>query len=566
MSRNDLTSIISQLHSPSQPPALSTALGYLLFSQMRFDPANPGWSKGDILLYSEPFTEAVAAAYILAGTPSEVIPGSGFGQILSESPGKRSIYCLAHGNDVSQLAKLADYPNACVFCPNPPVNTQQWQVITCETLSIDCVEKIFANRNGKTLWIICPITGSTLYQPKATEAKLKLANRMNRLGTESAFDVLSSVFKLRAQGRDIVSFGLGEPDFDTPSHIKQAAKTALDHNETHYVPSAGIEPLRNAIANYIQRTRRIPVDANEVVVTPGAKPIIFDVMMSLINPGDEVLYPNPGYPIYESVIDWIGAKSVALPLWEDKNWSFSVDDLVSRITPKTRMMVINTPGNPTGTILSEQTLREIARLAVENDIWVIADEVYSQIIFDEEFISIASLPGMKERTIIVDGFSKTYAMTGWRLGYGIMPQELAVQVAKIETNIDSCTCAFTQIGGVHALDGPQHESQYMIGQFKERSKVIVDGLNAIDGVRCLPAQGAFYVFPNVTGACRRLGLKNANELQRALLHDAGVAVLPRTCFGRRNEGEAEEYIRLSFATSMENIREGLRRMKQYIER
>ncbi|MDX9755332.1 MAG: aminotransferase class I/II-fold pyridoxal phosphate-dependent enzyme, partial [bacterium] len=201
-----------------------------------------------------------------------------------------------------------------------------------------------------------------------------------------------------------------------------------------------------------------------------------------------------------------------------------------------------------------------------HDIWVIADEVYSQIIFDEEFISIASLPGMKERTIIVDGFSKTYAMTGWRLGYGVMPRELAVQVAKIETNIDSCTCAFTQIAGVHALDGPQHESQYMIGQFKERAKVIVEGLNGIAGVRCLPAQGAFYVFPNVTGACRKLGLKSANELQRALLHEAGVAVLPRTCFGRRNEGEAEEYIRLSFATSMENIREGLRRMKQFIER
>ncbi|MBD3265314.1 aminotransferase class I/II-fold pyridoxal phosphate-dependent enzyme [bacterium] len=377
---------------------------------------------------------------------------------------------------------------------------------------------------------------------------MELAERMGHLGTETAFDVLSEVHRLRAQGRDIISFGLGEPDFDTPSHIKQAAKQALDENETHYVPSAGIEPLRHAIADYIQRTRRIPVDPAEVVVTPGAKPIIFDVMMCLINPGDEVLYPNPGYPIYESVIDWVGGRSVPLPLWEDKNWSFSVEELASRITPKTKMMVLNSPGNPTGTILSDETLRQIAELAVKNDMWIISDEVYSQILFDAEFHSVASLPGMKERTIIVDGFSKTYAMTGWRLGYGVMPQDLAVQVAKIETNIDSCTCAFSQIAGVHALEGPPHESEYMVQQFYERSKVIVDLLNQMEGVSCLPAQGAFYVFPNVTGACRKLGMQTANELQQALLHEAGVAVLPRTCFGRRNEGEAEEYLRLSFAT------------------
>ena len=436
----------------------------------------------------------------------------------------------------------------------------------CSGTSLNDVENAFQNFGSKPLWIVSPITGSTLFAPQPGTKKVELSNRMSHLGTETAFDVLASVHRLRAQGRDVVSFGLGEPDFNTPVHVKDAAKKALDSNETHYVPSAGIEPLRTAIANYIQRTRRIPVEPREVVVTPGAKPIIFDVMMALINPGDEVLYPNPGYPIYESVIDWIGGKSVPLPLWEDKNWSFSVESLASRITPKTKMIVLNTPGNPTGTILSEETLREIARLAVANDFWVIADEVYSQIIFDEEFLSIASLPGMKERTIIVDGFSKTYAMTGWRLGYGVMPPDLAVQVARIETNIDSCTCTFSQIAAVHALNGPQHESQYMISQFKERAKVIVDGLNAIDGVSCLHAQGAFYVFPNVTGACRRLGMRSANELQQALLNEAGVAVLPRTCFGRKNEGENEEYIRLSFATSMEIIREGLRRMKRFIEK
>ncbi|MBN2329279.1 MAG: pyridoxal phosphate-dependent aminotransferase [Candidatus Omnitrophica bacterium] len=389
---------------------------------------------------------------------------------------------------------------------------------------------------------------------------------MSRLGTETAFSVLAEVNQLKEQGRDIISFGLGEPDFDTPSHIRETAKRALDQGYTHYGPSNGLPELRQAIAQYMQRTRRIPVDPEEVVVTPGAKPIVFDVMMALLNPGDEVLYPNPGYPIYESVADWIGAHAKPLPLLESQNWNFSVDQLVHSITPKIRMIVINSPGNPTGTLLGESELREIARLAVDHNLWVIADEVYSQIIFDGEFNSIASVAGMKERTIIVDGFSKTYAMTGWRLGYGVMNKLLAEQVAKIETNIDSCSCTFSQIAGTQALLGSQDESLYMIEQFKERSKIIVDGLNAIEGVRCLPAQGAFYVFPNVTGACRRLGMQTANELQRGLLEQAGVAVLPRTCFGRKNEGEDQEYIRLSFATSTDNIREGLKRMKQYIER
>lgn len=566
MSSTILQNKITKLQSASRPPALAAVVGYLVFSKMRFDPANPHWSKGDILCFSEAFKPTVHDAYLLAGAEPGNVPQSGFSCLATGHKSNGKIYCLADSLDASQISRFLVNPAMCVVCPDSPVNTNQWHVVQCAGTALADIESAFSGYASNPLWIVAPITGSTLFTPQPGTKKVELANRMNHLGTETAFDVLSSVHRLRAQGRDIVSFGLGEPDFNTPVHVKDAAKKALDSNETHYVPSAGIEPLRTAIANYIQRTRRIPVEPREVVVTPGAKPIIFDVMMALINPGDEVLYPNPGYPIYESVIDWIGGKSVPLPLWEDKNWSFSVESLASRITPKTKMIVLNTPGNPTGTILSEETLREIARLAIANDFWVIADEVYSQIIFDEEFLSIASLPGMKERTIIVDGFSKTYAMTGWRLGYGVMPPDLAVQVARIETNIDSCTCTFSQIAAVHALDGPQHESQYMISQFKERARVIVDGLNAIDGVSCLPAQGAFYVFPNVTGACRRLGMRSANELQQALLNEAGVAVLPRTCFGRKNEGENEEYIRLSFATSMEIIREGLRRMKRFIEK
>lgn len=388
---------------------------------------------------------------------------------------------------------------------------------------------------------------------------------MSHLGTETAFDVLAQVNKLKAQGRDILSFGLGEPDFDTPEHIREAAKKAIDQGFTHYGPSAGLPELRQAIARYIQRTRHVPCDETEIVVTPGAKPVMFDVMMALINPGDEVIYPNPGYPIYESVIDWIDGVSVPLPLLEEKNWNFTIDELVSVLTPRTKAIVLNSPGNPCGNLLSKELLRDLATLAVDRNLWIISDEVYSQIVFDDEFTSIISFPGMKERTVIVEGFSKTYAMTGWRLGYGVMPADLATQVAKIETNIDSCTCTFSQIAGIHALEGPQHESEYMAQQFALRGKAIADGLNKIDGVTCVQPGGAFYVFPNVTAACRRLGLSDASQLQKVLLEEAGVAVLPRTCFGRKNAGEEQEYLRLSFATSMENIQEGLRRMKQFIE-
>lgn len=571
MNQSAIQNKLKEIQSPNRPPSLTAAAAFLLFSEMRLDPLNPNWPGGDCLLYSERFADVVQDAYKALGCPPQSIPPAGVANLetcLRNGSSSRRIFCLIDSGDAPFMNKQA-HPRIAAFCSEPPVDTPRWNVQHVKELTLESLGALFRshrNNSDKPLWIVAPITGTLLIDAKASTNLPAFSDRMSRLGTETAFSVLAQVNQLRAQGRDIVSFGLGEPDFDTPEHIRNAAKRALDQGYTHYGPSAGLPELRQAIAQYIQRTRRIPVDPEEVVVTPGAKPIVFDVMMSLLNPGDEILYPNPGYPIYESVADWIGARTVPLPLLESQNWNFSVDQLAHRITTKTRMIVINTPGNPTGTLLGESELREIARLAIDRNLWVIADEVYSQIVFNGEFNSLVSIPGMKERTIIIDGFSKTYAMTGWRLGYGVMNRSLAERVAQIETNIDSCTCSFSQIAGTQALLGPQNESQYMVGQFKERSQVIVDGLNAIEGVRCLPAQGAFYVFPNVTGACRRLGMQTANDLQKSLLEQAGVAVLPRTCFGRRNEGEDQEYIRLSFATSMENIREGLRRMKQFIER
>ncbi len=391
------------------------------------------------------------------------------------------------------------------------------------------------------------------------------AKRMSRLGTENAFVVLAQVKKLMAQGRDIISFGLGEPDFDTPLNIKEAAIKALKEGQTKYGPSAGILPLREAIAKEAGRARGIEIDADEIVVTPGAKPIIFDAVLALVDEGDEVIYPNPGYPIYESVANFVGAKSVALPLWESKGFSFDINDLKKIVNNNTKVIFINSPQNPTGGVISYDDLLAIAELAIKHNCWVISDEVYGKIIYGEKFHSIVSIPGMKERTIVVDGFSKTYAMTGWRLGYGIMPKELAAYIAKIETNADSCTNTFVQFGGIEALVGPQTASAKMVAEFEKRSKLIVDLLNDIKGVSCIRPKGAFYVFPNVTKACANLGFKDARELQEYLLDKADVAVLARTFFGPKNEGETDEYIRLSYVTSEEKIREGLKRMKKAIE-
>ena len=392
----------------------------------------------------------------------------------------------------------------------------------------------------------------------------RFADRMNRLGTETAFDVLARVVALRAQGKDIVSFGIGEPDFDTPRNIKEAAKRAIDAGKTKYVPSAGIAELRREIAAHVSQTRRIPVTPEEVVVTPGAKPILFNSIMACLDEGDEIVYPNPGFPIYESVAHWIGARPIPAPLIESRNFGLDLDALRDAIGSRTRMIILNSPNNPTGSVLSIDDLKAVADLAQKHNLWVLSDEIYSRLVFEGEFHSIATLPGMKERTIILDGFSKTYAMTGWRIGYGVMPKPLAFHVARIETNLNSCTANFTQWAGIEALTGPQDEPARMAAEFKRRGQFITAELNKVPGFRCCKPGGAFYVFPNVTGACRRLGLPDSKAFSDFLLEKAGVAVLARTCFGKKNVGESDEYVRFSYATSMELIREGLERIKQAV--
>ncbi|MGI6541656.1 MAG: pyridoxal phosphate-dependent aminotransferase [Limnochordia bacterium] len=391
------------------------------------------------------------------------------------------------------------------------------------------------------------------------------AERMSLLGTETAFEVLAEVNQLKAQGRDIISFAIGEPDFDTPENIKQAGIKAIEENHTHYGPSAGIQPLREAIAAYISRTRHVNYGPDEVVVTPGAKPIMFHGILATVNPGDEVIYPNPGFPIYESVIRFVGGIPVPIALREEKDFAFDVDELRSKVGPKTKMIILNSPQNPTGGGLSQGTLEAVAEMALRYDCWVLSDEIYSRMVFDGEFHSIATIPDMKERTIILDGFSKTYSMTGWRIGFGVMPSSLAVDVARLETNSESCTATFTQMAAIEALTGPQDAAEAMIAEFKARRELIVAGLNDIEGITCRTPKGAFYVFPNVTQACAKLGVKTAKELQRKLLYEAGVAVLPRSSFGSRNAGEDQEYVRFSYATSREAITEGLRRIKALIE-
>lgn len=394
---------------------------------------------------------------------------------------------------------------------------------------------------------------------------MNIAERLNRLGTENAFEILAEVNKLQADGRNIISFAIGEPDFDTPQNIKSACIKAIELNYTHYGPSAGLLPLREAIASYISATRDLPISPNEVVVTPGGKPIIYYTIHALINPGDEVIYPNPGFPIYESVIKFVGGIPVPAPLLEEKEFRFDTQHLKSLITPKTKLIILNSPQNPTGGMLNENDLKEIAELAVKHDLWVLSDEIYSRIIYSGKFTSISTLPGMKERTIILDGFSKTYAMTGWRLGYGVMNTKLAAHIARLETNCESCTNTFVQYGGIEALTGPQDFVTSMVAEFKARRDLIVSGLNSIKGFTCKNPNGAFYVFPNVTQACANLGFKDSKELQKYILYNGDVAVLPRTAFGARNTGETGEYLRLSYATSRENIIKGLEKIKKVIE-
>jgi aspartate aminotransferase len=392
----------------------------------------------------------------------------------------------------------------------------------------------------------------------------RFAERMSRLGTENAFAVLAEVKQLEAAGQSIINLSIGDCDFDTPENIRRAAHAALEAGWTHYAPSPGLRPLREAAARYLSRTRGIPVAPEEVVVTPGAKPILFFSLLACIDPGDEVFYPNPGFPIYESVARFVGATAVPLPLREERRFRFDPDELRRWVTEHTRMIILNSPNNPTGGVLTAAELEAVADVARERDLWVLSDEVYCRYLYEGTHLSIASLPGMKERTILLDGHSKTFAMTGWRLGFAAMPVELAERLSQLITNSVSCTAAFTQMAGVEALDGPQEAVEAMIATFRERRDFVVEGLNALPGVRCQAPEGAFYAYPNVTEACRRLGIAHAEELQHRLLHEAGVALLARSCFGPRNAGEHEEYLRLSFATSIDTLHEGLRRMAKFL--
>ncbi len=384
-----------------------------------------------------------------------------------------------------------------------------------------------------------------------------LAKRMETLGTETAFEVLAKARALEKQGKNVVHLEIGEPDFDTPKNIKDAATKALNMGFTHYVPSAGIPELREAIAQYVSKTRKLDVTPEEVVVTPGAKPIMFFSILALVNPGEEVLYPNPGFPIYESLINFVGAKPVPIQLKEENNFSLDPEDIRESITAKTKLIIINSPENPTGGVLEKNDLKVIADcLEGRSDVFVLADEIYSRIIYEGKPESITQFPGMKEKTILLDGFSKTYAMTGWRLGYGVMNKDLAPKMAQLMTNSNSCTSAFTQMAGVEALKGPQTEPERMVTEFKKRREVIVSGLNSIEGITCKKPRGAFYVFPNITQTgmdCRKLG--------DHLLYNAGVAVLPGTSFGKYGEG----YLRLSFANSIENIKEALDRISKALK-
>lgn len=381
---------------------------------------------------------------------------------------------------------------------------------------------------------------------------MKLSEKMFRLGTETAFKVLAQAQVLEAKGVDVVHLEIGEPDFVTPKHICDAATEALDKGYTHYCNSQGLLPLRVEIAKEFEKTRGISVGPERVIVTPGAKPIMFYSILALLEEGDEAIYPNPLFPIYESMISFSGAKAVPIQLREELDFRFDVAELRAKVTPRTRLIILNSPHNPTGSILEADDILAIADIAQKHDIIVLSDEIYEDIIYEGKHNSIASLPGMLDRTILISGFSKSYAMTGWRLGYAVMPSELVGPVVRLIVNSVSCTAPFIQYAGIEALTGPQDSVSKMVDEFRKRRDLIVDGLNAIPGISCFRPKGAFYAFPNV----KKLGM-NCKQLADFLLNEAGVATLAGTDFGKYGEG----YIRLSYANSLENIKKGLNRIK-----
>ncbi len=385
---------------------------------------------------------------------------------------------------------------------------------------------------------------------------MNLAVRMSRLGTETAFVVLAKARALEAQGKNIVHLEIGEPDFDTPKNIVEAGIKALRDGWTHYGPSAGLPSLREVIANEITSTRNVKTEPSQIVITPGGKPIMFFTMMALLNEGDEVIYPNPGFPIYESVINFISARPVPISLRKENQFRLDIGELRELVTPRTRMIVLNSPQNPTGSILTKNDLDAIAEISLKNNIFILSDEIYSRIIYDGQHHSIYSIDGMPERTIILDGFSKTYAMTGWRLGYGVMPEYLADQVAKLQTNCNSCTSSFSQVAGIEAITGPQTAVESMVKEFRKRRDFIIAGLNDIKSISCSVPDGAFYVFPDIS----KTGLTSSVIADR-ILKEAGVAVLSGTSFGTGGEG----FIRLSYANSIENIEKALSRLREFFD-
>lgn len=384
---------------------------------------------------------------------------------------------------------------------------------------------------------------------------MKYAKRMNNLGTETAFEVLAKAKKLEAEGKHIIHLEIGEPDFDTPKNIVDAAIKSLQAGDTHYTPSAGTVEVRTAIAKYVSKTRGLSFIPDEVVMVPGGKPIMFYAIIALIEEGDEVIYPNPGFPIYESMINFMGGKAVPIQLKEDKEFAFDPEELRKLITNKTKMLILNTPQNPTGGILTKEVIEKIAEIVKDKDITILSDEIYSRLVFEGEPFSITQVPGFKERTIILDGFSKTYAMTGWRAGYGVMNTDLAQKIAKLMTNSNSCTNAFVQKACIEALEGPQDGAEKMREEFIARREIIVDGLNSIPGFSCIMPHGAFYAFPNIT----KTGY-DSRKLNDHLLYNAGVAALSGTAFGEFGEG----YLRFSYANSRENIKEAIRRIKEVL--
>jgi aspartate/methionine/tyrosine aminotransferase len=390
-----------------------------------------------------------------------------------------------------------------------------------------------------------------------TQKPIRLAARMSRLGTESAFEVLVRARELEAQGKEIIHLEIGEPDFSTPPNIVEAAARALRDGWTHYGPSAGLPQLREAVAEYTAQYLGIPVDPNEVVITPGGKPIMFFIILALVERGDEVLYPNPGFPIYESMINFVGGQAIPYGLREDRDFDVDAEEIIDKITDRTRLIILNSPHNPTGGVMSREGLKVLADKLAGREIPVLSDEIYHRLIYEGDHASLAQFPGMKDRTIILNGFSKTYAMTGWRLGWGVMRADLARQVAQLMTNSNSCSASFIQIAGVAALRGDQSSVNCMREEFRRRRSVVVEGLNRIPGFSCRQPRGAFYVFPNIKET-----KWNSRVLADTILNEVGVACLGGTAFGQWGEG----YLRFSFANSVENLQRALERIEAWAHR